>query len=451
MPSSDGHIYFTFQECHESSNTKARGMSLMHNRSSVPSRSAAFALFLPFAAYFARRSTRHSYAMDDYRSSSLYRGDSSYAPSSSAYFNPSISPAPSSALDIDGRVVFKRQRVREDSPERSQDIRDWVRGVECRRQAADVSTPNSFVEEHGSLCEQPTNESYLRTSPCHVPEPFTSSPLPCPLPERMANDYVEDDSSFSYPSRCSSTTLEHASSAPARPAAVNDPGMQSFLSWLADEDEDTSKLPPRFQDSPPVAADFRCYDEDCMCSNCTSYRSSSEQTGFRPPPLEINEFPVSSYRGEVDDGNIDEMWSPPSLLSSSSSPPFRQSPQSCSPSSEFRTVWKDDNLQEATLHHANSTYTPEFLSFSPFTTWNNIAPDVSTTSLDSPASASFSHIPLHQPQPVRPIVLIRAPLFDSIDEQMCDDTDGSVKFPLRSSKTQRRRRDRNSNLITSIA
>lgn len=120
----------------------------------------------PFAAYFARRSTRHSYAMDDYRSSSLYRGDSSYAPSSSAYFNPSVSPAPSSAFDIDGRVVFKRQRLREDSPERTQDIRDWVRGVECRRQP-NASTPNSFVEEYGTLSEQPTNESYLRTSPCH--------------------------------------------------------------------------------------------------------------------------------------------------------------------------------------------------------------------------------------------------------------------------------------------
>lgn len=105
-------------------------------------------LCLSFAAYLAQRSTRHSYAMDDYRSSSLYRGDSSYAPSSSAYFNPSVSPAPSSALDIGGRIVFKRQRVGEDSPERSLDIWDWVRGVECRRQT-DVSTPNSFVEEYG--------------------------------------------------------------------------------------------------------------------------------------------------------------------------------------------------------------------------------------------------------------------------------------------------------------
>lgn len=385
--------------------------------------------------------------MNDYRSSSLFRGDSSYAPSSPAYLNPSVSPTPSSAFDLDGRVVFKRQRLREDSPERSQDIWDWVRGVERKRHTS-ISTPDSFVDEYGSLSEQPTNESYLRSSPCHASEPFTSSPMPCPLPERMGDDYVEDDSSFVYPSRCSSTTLEHASSTPARPATVNDPGMQSFLSWLADEEEDTSKQPPRFQDSPPVAADYRCYDEDCICSTCASYRSS-EQSGFRPPPIEIREMPASSYRSEMEDGNIDEMWSPPSLLSSSSSPPFRQSPQSCSPS-EFRTSWEDEDMQDVALHHSNSTYSPEFLSFSPFTGWNS-GPDASAASLDSPASSSFSHIPLHQPQPVRPIVLIRAPLLNSIDEQMCDDTEGDGKFSLRSSKAQRRRRDRNPNLITSIA
>ncbi len=104
--------------------------------------------------------------MDDYRSSSLFRGDSSYAPSSPAYLNPSVSPTPSSAFDLDGRVVFKRQRLREDSPERSQDIWDWVRGVERRRHAS-ISTPDSFVGEYGLLSEQPTNESYLRSSPCH--------------------------------------------------------------------------------------------------------------------------------------------------------------------------------------------------------------------------------------------------------------------------------------------
>lgn len=44
MPSSDGQIYFTFQECHESTSTKHRGMSLMHKRSPVPSRSIALSL-----------------------------------------------------------------------------------------------------------------------------------------------------------------------------------------------------------------------------------------------------------------------------------------------------------------------------------------------------------------------------------------------------------------------
>jgi len=387
--------------------------------------------------------------MDDYRASSLFHGDSSYAPSSSAYLNPMVSPAPSSALDLDGRVVFKRQRLREYSPERAQDIWDWVRGVE-RRRHTNVNTPNSFVEENGWLREQPVNDSYLRTSPCHVPEIFTSSPMPCPLPERMSDDY-EDDSSFAYPSRCSSTTLEHTSTAPARPAALNDPGMQSFLSWLGDEEEDPSK-PPRFQVSPPVAEDYRCYEEDCMCSNCTSYRSS-EQSGFRPPPLDIRDIPVPSYRDQMNDGNTAEMWSPPSLLSSSSSPPFRQSPpspgQSCSPT-EFRSVWDEEDFRDDSLHHGNSAYSPEFLSFSPFTGWR-AEHDKSASPMDSPSLSSFSHIPLHQPQPVRPIILIRAPLLDPTDEQMSDDTEADAKLSISSSKAQRRRRHRNPNSITSLA
>ncbi len=341
-----------------------------------------------------------------------------------------------------------------------------VRGVERRRHAS-ISTPDSFVDEYGSLSEQPTNESYLRSSPCHGMSYLRLTSAHIPIFVMFKHP------SPSHPPRCLALCQREWETITLRmtpPSSIPQDVLR--LRWSTPRVRLQDRQPSTTQECrafcPGLRTRRRIHPSNRRASRIRlpprQIIAATTKIAFVPLALRIvhqssrvsdlrrsksREMPASSYRSEMDDGNIDEMWSPPSLLSSSSSPPFRQSPQSCSPS-EFRTRWEDEDMQDVALHHSNSTYSPEFLSFSPFTGWN-AGPDGSAASLDSPASSSFSHIPLHQPQPVRPIVLIRAPLLNSIDEQMCDDTEGDGKFSLRSSKAQRRRRDRNPNLITSIA